>query len=167
MLYFGAFNFLEARLPAALTGAPARHRAGRRSACSATCQFAGAFAGGIAGGALLGSRWDVTGIFSARGPGGVAWLPVAARSESRAIRPRLTVRARAGGRLQWRHQNKRGTAMARGVNKVILIGHLGQDPQSRAMPSGKAVVNLRLATWTSGATSRRARTRKRPSGTTS
>ncbi len=36
--------------------------------------------------------------------------------------------------------------MARGVNKVILIGHLGQDPQSRAMPSGKAVVNLRLAT---------------------
>ena len=44
------------------------------------------------------------------------------------------------------HQNKRGMAMARGVNKVILIGHLGQDPQSRAMPSGKAVVNLRLAT---------------------
>jgi single-strand DNA-binding protein len=36
--------------------------------------------------------------------------------------------------------------MARGVNKVILIGHLGQDPQSRAMPSGKAVVNLRVAT---------------------
>ncbi|HEY7739065.1 MAG TPA: single-stranded DNA-binding protein [Steroidobacteraceae bacterium] len=36
--------------------------------------------------------------------------------------------------------------MARGVNKVILIGHLGQDPQQRAMPSGKAVVNLRLAT---------------------
>lgn len=36
--------------------------------------------------------------------------------------------------------------MARGINKVILIGHLGQDPQSRAMPSGKTVVNLRLAT---------------------
>ena len=36
--------------------------------------------------------------------------------------------------------------MARGVNKVILIGHLGQDPQQRAMPSGKAVVNLRVAT---------------------
>lgn len=36
--------------------------------------------------------------------------------------------------------------MSRGVNKVILIGHLGQDPQSRAMPSGKAVVNLRVAT---------------------
>ena len=36
--------------------------------------------------------------------------------------------------------------MARGVNKVILIGHLGKDPQQRAMPSGKAVVNLSVAT---------------------
>jgi single-strand DNA-binding protein len=36
--------------------------------------------------------------------------------------------------------------MARGVNKVILLGNIGQDPQSRAMPSGKAVVNLRIAT---------------------
>ncbi len=36
--------------------------------------------------------------------------------------------------------------MARGINKVILVGHLGQDPQSRAMPSGKSVVNLRIAT---------------------
>ena len=35
---------------------------------------------------------------------------------------------------------------SRGVNKVILIGNLGQDPESRAMPSGKAVTNLRLAT---------------------
>lgn len=36
--------------------------------------------------------------------------------------------------------------MSRGINKVILIGHLGQDPQTRAMPSGKAVANLRIAT---------------------
>jgi len=36
--------------------------------------------------------------------------------------------------------------MARGVNKVILIGHLGADPESRAMPSGMTVANLRLAT---------------------
>ena len=36
--------------------------------------------------------------------------------------------------------------MARGVNKVILLGNVGQDPQTRAMPSGKAVVNLRVAT---------------------
>lgn len=36
--------------------------------------------------------------------------------------------------------------MARGVNKVILVGHLGQDPQQRAMPSGNAVVNFSLAT---------------------
>jgi single-strand DNA-binding protein len=36
--------------------------------------------------------------------------------------------------------------MARGVNKVILIGHLGADPETRAMPSGMQVANLRLAT---------------------
>jgi single-strand DNA-binding protein len=37
-------------------------------------------------------------------------------------------------------------AMARGVNKVILIGHLGADPETRAMPSGATVANLRIAT---------------------
>lgn len=34
----------------------------------------------------------------------------------------------------------------RGVNKVILIGHLGADPEIRYMPSGEAVANLRVAT---------------------
>ncbi len=36
--------------------------------------------------------------------------------------------------------------MARGVNKVILIGNLGADPETRYMPSGGAVTNIRLAT---------------------
>src|SRR5690554_7371142 len=36
--------------------------------------------------------------------------------------------------------------MARGVNKVILIGNLGQDPEVRFLPSGAPVANLRLAT---------------------
>ena len=36
--------------------------------------------------------------------------------------------------------------MSRGVNKVILVGHLGNDPETRYMPSGAAVTNLRLAT---------------------
>lgn len=36
--------------------------------------------------------------------------------------------------------------MARGVNKVILIGHLGADPETRSMPSGGTVANLRIAT---------------------
>lgn len=36
--------------------------------------------------------------------------------------------------------------MARGVNKVILVGHLGADPETRYMPSGSAVTNIRLAT---------------------
>lgn len=36
--------------------------------------------------------------------------------------------------------------MARGVNKVILIGNLGRDPEVRYMPSGSAVANVTLAT---------------------
>ncbi len=36
--------------------------------------------------------------------------------------------------------------MARGVNKVILIGNLGRDPEVRYMPSGGAVANLTVAT---------------------
>ncbi|ENN9164421.1 single-stranded DNA-binding protein [Proteus mirabilis] len=35
---------------------------------------------------------------------------------------------------------------SRGVNKVILIGNLGQDPDIRYMPNGGAVANLTLAT---------------------
>jgi single-strand DNA-binding protein len=36
--------------------------------------------------------------------------------------------------------------MARGVNKVILIGNLGADPEVRYMPNGNAVTNISLAT---------------------
>ena len=36
--------------------------------------------------------------------------------------------------------------MARGINKVILVGNLGADPETRYMPSGAAVTNIRLAT---------------------
>lgn len=35
---------------------------------------------------------------------------------------------------------------SRGVNKVILVGNLGQDPEVRYMPSGGAVANITLAT---------------------
>lgn len=36
--------------------------------------------------------------------------------------------------------------MARGVNKAILIGNVGGDPEVRHMPSGNAVANITLAT---------------------
>ena len=36
--------------------------------------------------------------------------------------------------------------MARGINKVILVGNLGQDPELRYTGSGTAVCNMRLAT---------------------
>ncbi|VAW83344.1 Single-stranded DNA-binding protein [hydrothermal vent metagenome] len=36
--------------------------------------------------------------------------------------------------------------MARGVNKVILVGNLGADPEVKYMPNGNAVANITLAT---------------------
>ena len=41
--------------------------------------------------------------------------------------------------------------MARGINKVILVGNVGKDPETRYMPNGKAVTNFSIATsdgWT-------------------
>jgi len=35
---------------------------------------------------------------------------------------------------------------SRGINKVILIGNLGKDPETRYMPSGGAVTNITVAT---------------------
>ncbi len=35
---------------------------------------------------------------------------------------------------------------SRGVNKVILVGNLGKDPETRYMPSGGAVTNITVAT---------------------
>ena len=36
--------------------------------------------------------------------------------------------------------------MARGINKVILVGNLGQDPETRYMPNGNPVTNITVAT---------------------
>lgn len=36
--------------------------------------------------------------------------------------------------------------MARGINKVILVGNLGNDPDTRYMPNGDAVTNISIAT---------------------
>jgi len=43
-------------------------------------------------------------------------------------------------------QHQQEAIMARGVNKVILVGNLGRDPEVRYMPSGNAVANVTLAT---------------------
>ena len=36
--------------------------------------------------------------------------------------------------------------MARGINKVILVGNLGNDPETRYMPDGGAVTRISIAT---------------------
>ena len=52
---------------------------------------------------------------------------------------------------------------SRGINKVILVGNLGNDPETRFFPDGGAVTNASIATSESWKTSRASRRRK-PSG---
>lgn len=47
---------------------------------------------------------------------------------------------------------KRGNDMSRGLNKVMVIGHLGRDPEMRYTPSGRPVTSFSVVTtrtWTS------------------
>lgn len=43
----------------------------------------------------------------------------------------------------------------RGINKVILVGRLGKDPEVRYIPNGGAVANLQVPRQKPGATNRR------------
>ena len=81
-LFFAAFNFLEARLPARLTQAAGPERRGQALGVFATCQFLGAFAGGLGGGLLSGTPLGLTGIFTGLCVAALAWLL--------AFRPRLS-----------------------------------------------------------------------------
>jgi len=50
------------------------------------------------------------------------------------------------------------------LNKVMLIGRLGADPEVRYMPSGGAVTTIRLARPDAGKISNRASAGKKPNG---
>ena len=57
--------------------------------------------------------------------------------------------------------------MAGSVNKVILVGNVGKDPEIRRTQDGRPIANLRIATsesWRDKTTGER---RRRPSGTRS
>ena len=57
--------------------------------------------------------------------------------------------------------------MAGSINKVILVGNLGRDPEVRSMQSGQKVVNLALATSESWRDRTSGERREKPSGTAS
>ncbi|MGH8135058.1 MAG: MFS transporter [Steroidobacteraceae bacterium] len=82
VIFFGAFNFLEARLPSSLTQAAAEEARGAALGVFSTCQFAGAFAGGLLGGGLLGTAAAIPGVFLMACLSAGAWLVVAGRSET-------------------------------------------------------------------------------------
>jgi predicted MFS family arabinose efflux permease len=76
-LYFAAFNYLEARLPALLTLAAPGSERGAALGIFATAQFLGAFAGGAVGGVLLG-RAGLAGVFWGAAVVAGLWAVIAA-----------------------------------------------------------------------------------------
>jgi predicted MFS family arabinose efflux permease len=76
-LFFAAFNYLEARLPALLTLAAPGAERGAALGVFATAQFLGAFAGGALGGVLLG-RYGLPGVFWGTAVVASFWAVVAA-----------------------------------------------------------------------------------------
>jgi MFS family permease len=71
-VFFAAFNYLEARLPALLTTSASAADRGAALGMFATCQFLGAFAGGAIGGLLLGQH-GLTGVFWGSAVLATAW----------------------------------------------------------------------------------------------
>jgi MFS family permease len=76
-LFFAAFNYLEARLPALLTLAAPGSERGASLGIFATAQFLGAFSGGAVGGLLLG-RYGLPGVFWGAAAVAGLWAVVAA-----------------------------------------------------------------------------------------
>jgi predicted MFS family arabinose efflux permease len=71
-VFFAAFNYLEARLPALLTTSATAADRGAALGMFATCQFLGAFAGGAIGGLLLG-QYGLSGVFWGSAVLATAW----------------------------------------------------------------------------------------------
>jgi MFS family permease len=77
-VFFAAFNFLEARLPALVSKAAPKAERGAALGVFATCQFLGAFFGGSLGGLLLAS-WGPAGVFSGSAAVALLWAVLTAR----------------------------------------------------------------------------------------
>jgi predicted MFS family arabinose efflux permease len=78
-VFFAAFNFLEARIPALLTLAVGVEERGTALGVFATCQFLGAFGGGALGGQIM-QHVGPSAVFAVTAGGCVAWALCAHRT---------------------------------------------------------------------------------------
>ena len=85
-LFFAAFNYLEARLPALLTQAAAATDRGAALGVFATAQFLGAFFGGAGGGVLL-RQFGISGVFWGCAMLALGWAVLARRTGESASEP--------------------------------------------------------------------------------
>ena len=142
VIFFAGFNVLEAKLPALVSTAAPPSAKGAATGVYSSVQFLGTFVGGAAGGAIAQHAGPaaVAPVLprarcwpGSRSPG--TWGSSSAR-EHEAPEPHEPQATNPGTREK---------TMA-SVNKVILIGNLGRDPETRYMPDGGAITNISIAT---------------------
>jgi len=99
-------------------------------------------------------RWGLEGSFAmvcchcvvSSGARSVAKCAAGSAADDWGIVGRINILTAKNRQSSARNIFTREKRMARGVNKVILIGNCGNDPETRYMPNGGAVTNLNIAT---------------------
>jgi single-strand DNA-binding protein len=134
VIFFAGFNVLEAKLPALVSRSAPREARGAATGMYSSVQFLGTFFGGAAGG-LLAQHAGFAAVLGACLAVILAWLAAAWNMPE--LRPAASPATRT---------YKKGLANMASVNKVILIGNLGRDPETRYMPDGGAITNISIAT---------------------
>jgi len=136
VVFFAGFNFLEAGLPARLSMLADGETRGASLGVFSSAQFFGAFVGGLIGGRYLAAGRPAD-VFFVCALLAAIWLAMSG-----------VFRRQSALRVAGNNNSiiERGPVMARGINKVIIVGNLGGDPETRYMPSGSAVTNLTVAT---------------------
>jgi hypothetical protein len=133
VIFFAGFNVLEAKLPALVSRAAPREARGAATGVYSSVQFLGTFFGAAAGGALA----------QHAGFPAVLMACLAVTAVGSPWHGTWAISCRPHRRLRALREGKRIMAS---VNKVIIVGNLGRDPETRYMPDGGAISNISVAT---------------------
>ena len=145
-VFFCGFNVLEASQPSLASRIAPPHARGAALGVYNTLQSLGFFAGGAVGG------WLAKNVGIARLVRGLRRADVALAGRGLAHEGAAPGRSSAEAGFGRRGpgdiiiQITGGTSLMASVNKVILVGNCGRDPEIRYLPSGQAVANVSIAT---------------------
>ncbi|MFO1436436.1 MAG: MFS transporter [Gammaproteobacteria bacterium] len=142
LLFFTAFNFLEASLPSLISQMAPAQRRGTAMGVYSTCQFLGIFLGGLCGGWIHGS-FGTDAVFLLAGGVAVLWIFVSTRMRFSRLVSRM-FKVAVDSEDQAREMGSRLTALA-GVSEAVVVAgdgvaYLKVDPKIFDPNSVRAIV---------------------------